>query len=168
MTFAYPKDRSRNILDQFDLEISSKFSAVVGQSGCGKSTIFQLLMRFYDPDEGRILLDGVDLRDLDLNWLRSQIGYVGQEPVLFATTIKENLLFGKENASEEDIWEALRKAEALDFVDRLKDKLETYVGMGGGQMSGGQKQRLGIARALLKNPKILLLDEATSALDRRN
>lgn len=99
VSFAYPKDKSRKILDNFDLEINCRFSAFVGESGCGKSTIFQLLMRFYDPDEGRILLDGVDLRDLDLYWLRSQIGYVGQEPVLFATTIKENLLFGNENAT---------------------------------------------------------------------
>ena len=125
-------------------------------------------MRFYDPDQGRITLDGVDLKELDLYWLRSQIGYVGQEPVLFATTLKENLLFGNENASDEDIMMALKSAEALDFVEKLKDKLETYVGTGGGQISGGQKQRIAIARALIKKPKILLLDEATSALDRRN
>lgn len=168
MSFAYPKDKSKKILNNLTIEIDSTFSAFVGESGCGKSTIFQLLMRFYDPDEGRITLDGIDLKDIDLTWLRNQIGYVGQEPVLFATTIKENLLFGKEDASEEEILEALRKAEALEFVDKLKDKLDTYVGMGGGQLSGGQKQRIAIARALLKNPKILLLDEATSALDRRN
>lgn len=125
-------------------------------------------MRFYDPDEGRITLDGVDLRDLDLNWLRRQMGYVGQEPVLFATTIRENLLFGKEDATEEEIIQALNAAEALTFVNQLENKLETYVGIGGGQLSGGQKQRIAIARALLKKPKILLLDEATSALDREN
>lgn len=125
-------------------------------------------MRFYDPDEGRITLDGVDLRDLDLNWLRRQMGYVGQEPVLFATTIRENLLFGKEDATEEEIIQALSAAEALTFVNQLENKLETYVGIGGGQLSGGQKQRIAIARALLKKPKILLLDEATSALDREN
>lgn len=125
-------------------------------------------MRFYDPDEGRITLDGVDLRDLDLNWLRRQMGYVGQEPVLFATTIRENLLFGKEDATEEEIIQALSAAEALAFVNQLENKLETYVGIGGGQLSGGQKQRIAIARALLKKPKILLLDEATSALDREN
>jgi ATP-binding cassette subfamily B (MDR/TAP) protein 1 len=131
--------------------------------------VLQLLLRFYDPDEGRILLDGTDLRALDLRWLRSQIGYVGQEPVLFAATLRENLLLGRPDASPEQIDDALRQAEAYDFVyGTLEDKLETFVGTGGGQISGGQKQRIAIARALLKKPKILLLDEATSALDRRN
>ena len=168
VSFAYPKDKTKKIINNLNLEINGKFSAFVGESGCGKSTIFQLIMRFYDPDEGRITLDGVDLKELDLYWLRRQIGYVGQEPVLFATTLRENLLFGNENATEEEITQALRNAEALDFVEQLKDKLDTYVGTGGGQISGGQKQRIAIARALLKNPKILLLDQATSALDRRN
>ena len=100
--------------------------------------------------------------------MRSHIGYVGQEPVLFAASIKENLLFGKEDASVEEMVEALKRAEAYDFIMTLDDKLDTYVGYGGGQLSGGQKQRIAIARAILKNPQVLLLDEATSALDRRN
>lgn len=95
VTFAYPKDKSRNILNDLNLEINTKFSAFVGESGCGKSTIFQLMMRLYDPDQGRITLDGVDLKEINLSWLRKQIGYVGQEPVLFAASIRENLLFGK-------------------------------------------------------------------------
>ena len=137
----------------------------MGESGSGKSTILQLVMRYYDPDEGRITLDGYDIRDLDLGWLRENIGYVGQEPVLFAASIKENLLFGKENATDEEIDEALKKAEAYKFVYELEDKLNTFVG---GQLTGGQKQRIAIARVLLKNPKIFLFDEATSTLGRRN
>ena len=128
----------------------------------------QLLMRFYDPLEGRITVDGIDIRELKLSWLRESIGYVGQEPVLFATTIRENLLFGNPSATDEMITAALKKAEAYNFVMDLEKKLETYVGFGGGQLSGGQKQRIAIARAILKNPRILLLDEATSALDRKN
>jgi ATP-binding cassette subfamily B (MDR/TAP) protein 1 len=168
VTFSYPKEPTKKILENFSVEFNNHSSALVGESGCGKSTIFQLLMRFYDPDEGRITMDDVDLRDLDLVWLRENIGYVGQEPVLFATSIRENLSFGKEDATEEEINEALKKAEAYEFVQTLENKLETYVGTGGGQLSGGQKQRIAIARALLRNPKLLLLDEATSALDRKN
>lgn len=169
MTFSYPKDKSKQIINNLSIEFHINNTALVGESGCGKSTILQLIMRFYDPDEGRVLLDGKDLRLLDLTWLRNQIGYVGQEPVLFATTIKENLKLGYEDATDEDISNALHQAEAYDFVHHQLEKgLMTYVGSGGGQISGGQKQRIAIARALLKKPKILLLDEATSALDRRN
>jgi ATP-binding cassette, subfamily B (MDR/TAP), member 1 len=168
VSFAYPKAKKSKILDHLSMKIDCNHSAIVGNSGCGKSTIFQLLMRFYDPDEGAILLDGIDLRDLDLEWLRSQIGYVGQEPVLFAASIKDNLSMSKVNASDEELDEVLRKAEALEFVRELKDQTKTYVGTGGNLLSGGQKQRIAIARALLKRPRILLLDEATSALDRKN
>lgn len=125
-------------------------------------------MRYYDPDEGNVYLDGVNLKDLSLEWLRSQIGYVGQEPVLFATSIKENLLLAKSDATENDIESALKKAEAYNFVCQLPDQLNTFVGSEGGQLSGGQKQRIAIARALLKQPHLLLLDEATSALDSIN
>lgn len=148
--------------------VDCKSAGIMGESGCGKSTILQLMMRFYDPDSGTVTLDGVDLRRLDLHWLRSQIGYVGQEPLLFSASIKENMLVGKNDASEEEITLALRGAEILDFVMGLSENLNTYVGAGGSQLSGGQKQRIAIARALIKNPHILLLDEATSALDRRN
>lgn len=153
------------ILNAFNLTIDCKQSAIIGKSGFGKSTILQLIMRFYDPDEGSVSLDGIDLRDLDLDWLRNQIGYVGQEPVLFATSIKENLLLAKPEATEEEMKECLEKAQALVFTSELADKLETFVGAGGSQLSGGQKQRIAIARALLKKPQLLLMDEATSALD---
>lgn len=169
VTFYYPKDPSRLILNNVSLVFNANAkNALVGESGCGKSTIMQLLMRFYDPNEGAILLDGIDIRQLKLSWLRANIGYVGQEPVLFATTIKENMLLGNPGASDDDIIRALKRAEAYDFIMDLESKLETYVGQGGGQLSGGQKQRIAIARAILKNPPILLLDEATSALDRKN
>jgi ATP-binding cassette, subfamily B (MDR/TAP), member 1 len=125
-------------------------------------------MRFYDPDEGAIYLDGIDLRDISLEWLRSQIGYVTQEPILFATSIKENLLLGKGDATALELENALKRAEAFKFVSDLKEKLDTYVGSGGSQLSGGQKQRIAIARSLLKNPKLILMDEATSALDRHS
>ena len=150
------------------MEINLNKTSFVGESGCGKSTIMQLIMRFYDPDQGRITLDGHDLRTIDLIWLREIIGYVGQQPVLFATSIKENLLFANDKATDAQIQDALKKAEAWDFVKNLENGWDTYVGLGGGQISGGQKQRIAIARAILRDPKILLLDEATSALDRKN
>jgi ATP-binding cassette subfamily B (MDR/TAP) protein 1 len=169
VTFAYPKDPSRVILKNVSLRLNAnQKNALVGESGCGKSTIMQLLMRFYDPLEGIITVDGIDIKQLKLSWLRSNIGYVGQEPVLFAATIKQNMLLGNPEASDESIVKALKRAEAYDFIMDLENKLDTYVGYGGGQLSGGQNQRIAIARAILKNPRILVLDEATSALDRKN
>ena len=125
-------------------------------------------MRYYDPDKGSITLDGHDLRKLDLEWLRENIGYVQQEPFLFAGTIKENLEFGKANLTEEEILEALKYSNAFNFVSAFEKGIDTFVGEGGSQLSGGQKQRIGIARVLLRKPEILILDEATSALDNKN
>jgi len=172
VTFAYPSKMEKTILNGINFKIKkNEKTALVGESGCGKTTCIQLLERFYDlanEQNGSITIDGYELKDLNLKWMRENIGYVGQEPVLFATTIKENLLMAKDNATDQQLWEALKKANAADFVQNLPDKLDTFVGVSGGSLSGGQKQRIAIARAILKDPKILLLDEATSALDRKN
>ena len=169
VSFSYPLREKITILDDIDIVFESgKKTALVGESGCGKSTCLQLLERFYDPNLGKVIIDGIDITELQLASLRHHIGYVGQEPVLFGTSIIENLRFGKKNASEAEIIEASKQANAYEFIMKLEKKFETFVGPGGTQLSGGQKQRLAIARAILKNPKILLLDEATSALDRKN
>ena len=136
--------------------------------GSGKSTIVQLIERLYDPESGSIELSGLDIKDIQISHLRRNISYVGQEPVLFTGTIRENLDLARENVTEEDIIDALKKANAYEFVMKLEKKIDTFVGTGGTQLSGGQKQRIAIARAILRNASILLLDEATSALDRRN
>ncbi|KAL4455399.1 hypothetical protein ABPG74_012551 [Tetrahymena malaccensis] len=167
--FSYPTHLDTKILKNLNISIQpNKKTAFVGESGSGKSTIVQLIERFYDPQGGNIYLDGINLKDFKLTSLRQSIGYVGQEPVLFATTIRENLLYGKRDATEEQMIEALKQANAWQFIEKLEKGLDTYVGTSGAQFSGGQKQRISIARAILKNPKILLLDEATSALDRKN
>ena len=167
--FSYPTRPEQQVLKGVNIEIQrNKKTAFVGESGSGKSTLVALIERFYDPNAGGVFLDGTDIRQFNLNSLRKKIGYVGQEPVMFSGTIKENLLYGKEDATEDEMLEALKKAEAYSFVMGKDKKLDTFIGLGGGQLSGGQKQRLAIARAILKNPPILLLDEATSALDREN
>lgn len=163
--FRYPS-RPEIVFQDFCLSIPAGMTvALVGHSGSGKSTIISLIERFYDPNAGEVLLDGHDLRSLQLKWLRGQIGLVSQEPALFATSIVENILYGKENASMEEIKIAAKAANAHSFIESLPDGYNTQVGERGTQLSGGQKQRVAIARAMLKSPKILLLDEATSALD---
>ena len=138
----------------------------MGESGSGKSTAIALLERFYDPDSGRIFLDGVEIRQLQLKWLREQMGLVSQEPVLFNETIRANIAYGKEGAvTDEQIIAATEASNAHKFISAISQGYETIIGERGIQLSGGQKQRIAIARAILKDPRILLLDEATSALD---
>ncbi|XP_049336164.1 ATP-dependent translocase ABCB1 isoform X7 [Astyanax mexicanus] len=164
--FSYPSRKDVKILQGMSLKVPhGKTIALVGASGCGKSTTIQLLQRFYDPDAGEVTLDGRDIRSLNVRWLRENMGIVSQEPVLFGTTIAENIRYGREDATDQDIDRVVREANAYEFISKLPDGLNTMVGERGAQLSGGQKQRIAIARALVKNPKILLLDEATSALD---
>nr|XP_006013923.2 PREDICTED: bile salt export pump-like [Latimeria chalumnae] len=166
ITFYYPSRPDVKILDNLSMFIKAgETTAFVGPSGAGKSTAIQLIQRFYDPEQGMVSLDGHDIRSLNIQWLRSLIGIVEQEPVLFATTIAENVRFGRDDVTMEDIIKATKGANAYNFIMELPQKFDTLVGEGGGQMSGGQKQRIAIARALVRNPKILLLDMATSALD---
>uniref|UniRef100_A0A9J7YP62 Bile salt export pump n=1 Tax=Cyprinus carpio carpio TaxID=630221 RepID=A0A9J7YP62_CYPCA len=166
VTFHYPSRPEVKILDQLNLQVKSgETTAFVGPSGAGKSTAIQLIQRFYDPKEGMVTLDGHDIRGLNIQWLRSLIGIVEQEPVLFATSIAENIRYGRPGVSNDDIITAAKEANAYNFIMDLPQKFDTLVGEGGGQMSGGQKQRIAIARALVRNPRILLLDMATSALD---
>jgi len=141
--------------------------ALVGATGAGKSTVLNLLTRFYEPSNGRILIDGMPLQEISKEWLRDQLGYVTQESFLFNTTVRENLLLAKHDASDDELWSALEAANAANFVKSNPLGLDAIAGERGGRFSGGEKQRLSIARALLKNPPILLLDEATSALDNR-
>ncbi|KAE9594563.1 hypothetical protein Lal_00037416 [Lupinus albus] len=164
--FSYPSRPDQKIFVGFSLYVpSGTTAALVGQSGSGKSTVISLLERFYDPDAGEVLIDGVNLKKFQIRWIREQIGLVGQEPVLFAASIRENILYGKEGATDEEINTAITLSNAKKFIDKLPQGLDTMAGEHGTQLSGGQKQRIAIARAILKNPTILLLDEATSALD---
>ncbi|KAG6544499.1 hypothetical protein Mapa_014137 [Marchantia paleacea] len=164
--FHYPMRPDVQIFSNFNLFIpSGKTVALVGESGSGKSTVIALIERFYDPQSGQVLIDGVDIKNIQLRWLREHIGLVSQEPVLFGTSIKENISYGKEGATMEEIEAAAALANAAKFIMRVPQGYDTLVGERGIQLSGGQKQRVAIARAILKNPQILLLDEATSALD---
>ncbi|KAK3138101.1 hypothetical protein QOZ80_5AG0364530 [Eleusine coracana subsp. coracana] len=167
ISFKYPCRQDVQILIDFTLNIpSGKNTALVGQSGSGKSTVIALLERFYDPDSGTILLDGVDIKNLRISWLRDRMGLVSQEPVLFNDTIRANIAYAKlEEVTEEEIIKVARAANAHEFISNMPQGYNTVVGERGTQLSGGQKQRVAIARAILKDPRILLLDEATSALD---
>eukprot|EP00284_Hemiselmis_tepida_P000298 CAMPEP_0174952070 /NCGR_PEP_ID=MMETSP1355-20121228/95175_1 /TAXON_ID=464990 /ORGANISM="Hemiselmis tepida, Strain CCMP443" /LENGTH=673 /DNA_ID=CAMNT_0016199755 /DNA_START=33 /DNA_END=2055 /DNA_ORIENTATION=- len=160
------KRPDQTVCNGYNLKIAPGTTcALVGASGSGKSTAIQLVERFYDPSSGVVKLDGHDIKTLNVSWLRSQIGLVGQEPVLFSGTIADNIASGKPGASRQEVEEAARMANAYNFIQEFPDKFDTDVGEKGGFLSGGQKQRVAIARAMIKNPAVLLLDEATSALD---
>lgn len=164
--FAYPTRPDNPVFKQMSMVFEAgKQTALVGATGCGKSSVVSLLQRFYDPLNGRILIGGVDIRTVNVQSLRACIGLVSQEPVLFAASIADNIKFGKPDASDAEVMEACKRANAHDFINDMSDRYDTLVGSKGSQVSGGQKQRIAIARAIIRAPSILLLDEATSALD---
>ncbi|MDP3371597.1 MAG: ABC transporter transmembrane domain-containing protein [Candidatus Paracaedibacteraceae bacterium] len=167
--FAYPTNTKQAALNHITFSVNpGERLAIVGASGSGKSTLFSLLMRFYEPQSGSIFIDGHDYRDLPLHELRHRIGIVPQEPALFSATLLENIMYGRPDATDKELFEAIKIAQLQDVIRQLPQGVHTYVGTRGVRLSGGQKQRVAIARAVLRNPRILLLDEATSALDAEN
>lgn len=169
VSFAYPAKMDKLVIDKLNLNMDpNKVTAIVGPSGSGKSTIVNLIERLYEVTSGVINMDNIDLSKFDITYLRSLIGYVPQEPVLFNTSIRDNIIFGRENITDEQVWAACKKAYADEFILDMDEKLDYIVGIKGSKLSGGQKQRIAIARAILTQPKILILDEATSALDNRS
>jgi len=169
VVFYYNSNRKRPVLDNVSFAIEpGKITAIVGRSGVGKTTVFMLLERFYNIDSGSITIDGIDISQLKMNDLRGTLTYVSQDPVIFSTSVLDNILYGNPNASFEEVEKAAQAASCTEFIEKMPQGFNTFLGEKGIKLSGGQKQRLSIARAILHNPKILLLDEATSSLDSEN